>query len=136
LTDGIEILLKENPVDADYLYMGSMIGYMNKDYEKANVHLRNIAKFMQTLSPGSQLEYYKLKGKVLLETKNFEEAEKAFQMYNMKAGKPCYLGLAMAQFELGKKDSWISNLQKDMDISDFNEDANIRFQKMLKKAGM
>jgi tetratricopeptide (TPR) repeat protein len=136
LTDGIEILLKENPVDADYLYMGSMIGYMNKDYGKSNVHLRDIAKFMQTLSPGSQLEYYKLKGKVLLETKNFEEAEKAFQMYNMKAGKPCYLGLAMAQFELGKKDSWISNLQKDMDISDFNEDANIRFQKMLKKAGM
>ncbi|MCF8416617.1 MAG: caspase family protein [Crocinitomicaceae bacterium] len=136
LTDGIEILLKENPLDADYLYMGSMIGYMNKDYDKANAHLRNIAKFMQTLSPGSQLEYYKLKGKVLLETKNFEEAEKAFQMYNMKAGKPCYLGLAMAQFELGKKDSWIANLQKDMDISEFNEDANIRFQKMLKKAGM
>jgi len=136
LTDGIEILLKENPIDADYLYMASMIGYMNKDYEKANAHLRNIAKFMQTLSPGSQLEYYKLKGKVLLETKNFEEAEKAFQMYNMKAGKPCYLGLAMAQFELGKKDSWIQNLKKDMDISEFNEDANVRFQKMLKKAGM
>jgi tetratricopeptide (TPR) repeat protein len=136
LTDGIEMLLKENPIDADYLYMASMIGYMNKDYDKANTHLRNIAKFIQTLSPGSQMEYYKLKGKVLLETNNFEEAEKAFQLYNMKATKPCYLGLAMAQFELGKKESWIPNLKKDLDITEFNEDGNIRFQKMLKKAGM
>lgn len=136
LLDGIDILLKEVPLDADYLFMGSTIAYMNKEYTISNGHLKNMAKFIQTLSPGAQLEYNKLKGKVLLETGNFEEAEKAFQLYNMKAGKPCYLGLAMAQFELGKKDSWIVNLKKDMDISEFNEDANIRFQKMIKKAGL
>jgi tetratricopeptide (TPR) repeat protein len=136
LTDGIELLLKENPMDADYLYMSSMIAYMNKDYTGANVSLKSLAKFIQTLTPSAQMEYNKLKGKVLLETGNYEEAEKAFQLYNMKAGKPCYLGLAMAQFELGKKDSWIVNFKKDMDMTDFNEDANLRFQKMLKKAGM
>lgn len=136
LNDGIELLLKENSLDLDYLYMGSMIAYMNKYYEKSNTHLRNISKFVQSLTPGALLDYYKLKGKVLLESGNFEEAEKAFQYYNSKAGKPCYLGLAMAQFELGKKDSWIINFKKDMDMTDFNEDANVRFQKMLKKAGM
>lgn len=136
LLDGIDLLLKEIPLDADYLFMGSMIAYMNKEYTVSNSHLKSMAKFIQTLTPGAQLEYNKLKGKVLLETGNFEEAEKAFQLYNMKATKPCYLGLAMAQFELGKKDSWIANLKKDMDISEFNEDANIRFQKMIKKAGL
>jgi hypothetical protein len=136
LFDGVHILLKEVPLDADYLYMGSTIAYFNKEYKISNEHLKSMAKFIQTLSPGAQLEYNKLKGKVLLETGNFEEAEKAFQLYNMKAGKPCYLGLAMAQFELGKKDSWIVNFKKDIDISEFNEDANLRFQKMLKKAGL
>jgi len=76
-----------------------------------------------------------LKGKVYLETGFYEEAEAAFKMYNTKSSKPHYLGLAMAQFELNKKTEWPNNFNKDRDLSDFNEDAQIRYEKMVKKAG-
>jgi predicted Zn-dependent protease len=134
LYDGIEILLKEDPLNLDYQYMGGMVAYMNMDYSKAELHLKELAKFQQTLSPAALLEYYKLKGKVLLETGKFEDAERVFQMYNQKAGNPSYLGLAMAQYELGKRESWIPNFQKDRDTTDFNDTAMKRIAKMAVKA--
>jgi tetratricopeptide (TPR) repeat protein len=135
LSDGVDILLKESPFDLDYLFMGSMIAYMNKDYSKANIHLKEIQKFLQTLTPGAQLNYYLLKGKVYLETGHYQEAEAAFKMYNTKSSKPQYLGLSMAQFELNKKTEWPTNFNKDRDLSDFNDDALLRYEKMIKKAG-
>ncbi|MES2800051.1 MAG: caspase family protein [Bacteroidota bacterium] len=136
LVDGIELLLKESPEDPDFLYMGAMIHYMNLDYEKANQSLRTLGKMLQSLTPAAQGEYAKMKGKVLLEQKKFEEAEMAFQQYNKNGSIKCFFGIAMAQYELGKKDSWMINFQKGGDDSEFNAAAQERLQRMSKKAGI
>lgn len=133
---GLEILLKNDPMNLDYSYYMALTKYMNGDYDAANIQLRKFSKFLQSLSPGTQIEYYRLKGKVFLETGKYQEAERAFSLVNGSTGaKKCYLGMAMAQFELGKKEAWIRNFNRDNDLTDFNEDAFKRYEKMSKKAG-
>lgn len=133
---GLELLLKNDPMNLDFSYYMALTKYMQGDYEAADVQLRKFSKFLQTLSPGTQIEYYRLRGKVFLETGNYEQAERAFSLVNGSSGaKKCYLGMAMAQYELGKKEAWIRNFNRDNDLTDFNEDAFKRYQKMSKKAG-
>jgi Flp pilus assembly protein TadD len=133
LLGGISYLIENDPTTAEYKLMGAMIAYMEGSYKKSQGYLINLQRNMQMLSPSFQMEIYKIKGKVFLETKRYEEAEMAFKAYNRSGGKAEYLGLAMAQFEMGKKREWQANFAKDRSMEGFNKDAFDRYQRMMKK---
>ena len=66
--------------------------------------------------------------KINLETDYPDLAYRLFGMSASSSTPPSYLGLAMAQFELGKP--WIDNFRRGEDPIDFNEDAIKRYEKM------
>lgn len=133
LLPGINYLVQEDPLTLEYQLMGSMIAYMSGDYKKAKAYVLNLQRNTQLLSPAFQLELLKIKGKIYLETKQFKEAEMAFMTYNKRSGQKEYLGLAMAQFELGMKRDWPTNFKKGGNIEEYNPAAFERYQLMMKK---
>lgn len=134
LSYGIEYLITENPVNENYIFMGAMIAYMNKDYKKAEKYTVALQRDLQLYSKGFQLEIMRMRAKIYLETKHYKEAESAFLAYNKSTVQKDYLGLAMAQFELGKKKDWQENWKRHSPPDDYSEDAFNRYQKMKKKA--
>jgi tetratricopeptide (TPR) repeat protein len=133
LTHGIEYLIKIYPTNENYTFMGAMIAYMNKDYKTAEKYLIALQRNLQLYSRGFQMEVVRMRGKIYLETKRYKEAESAFLTYNKGMVNKDFIGLAMAQFEMGKKNEWQANCKKQSLFEDYNEDAYHRYQKMMKK---
>jgi Flp pilus assembly protein TadD len=133
LKDGLAYLMKMYPTNENYIFMAAMVAYMNKDYNVAERLLVNLQRNIQLYSRGFQMEVVRLRGKVYLETKRFKEAESAFLNYNQNMVNKDLIGLAMAQFELGKKNEWQANLKRPSAFEDYNDDAYVRYQKMLKR---
>lgn len=133
LTSGIEYLIQTYPVNESYTFMGAMVAYMNRDYKTAEKHLIMLQRNLQLYSRGFQMEVVRLRGKIYLETKRFKEAESAFLTYNKGVIEKDFMGLSMAQFELGKKNEWQENWKRQTIFQDYNEDAYERYQKMMKK---
>lgn len=133
LQEGLKLLLELDPMDMQKIYYMALVYYMDGEYELANKTLNKLSKFMNEMGVSTQMEFYQLKGKIFLETKKFAEAEQSFKLALSNNAEPHYLGLAMAQFELGK-DGWMNYFYKDQDLSLFNQDAQSRFEKMMKKA--
>jgi uncharacterized caspase-like protein/Flp pilus assembly protein TadD len=133
LTEGLDFLIKTYPTNENYTFMGAMVAYMNKNYKKAEKLLIGLKRNLQMYSRGFQMEVIRLRGKVYLETKRYKEAESAFLTYNRAMVDKDFLGLAMVQFELGKKKAWQENWKRQSEFIDYNEDAYVRYQKMMKK---
>lgn len=134
LTEGIDFLIKTYPTNESYVFMGAMVAYMNKDYQKAEKLLVGLKRNLQLYIRGFQMEVVRLRGKVYLETKRYQEAESAFLTYNRGMVEKDFIGLAMAQFELGNKKAWQENWKRQAEFMDYNQDAYERYQRMMKKA--
>lgn len=131
--EGLKIILDQDPYNFEMAYFMGMVLYMEGEYDAANKQLRIFSKSIQSFSPGVQKSYYNLKAKINLET---DHPDLAFRLFGMSSGGndvPDYLGLAMAQFELGQE--WQTNFRRAKEPLDYNEDAIKRYNKMSKKSG-
>lgn len=133
---GIRMILKHDPG-----FLGRIIGsasdaYYGQDYYNATRHLNHFNNYLFSLGTTDQLVFYDLKAKVLLEAGYYREALDLFKQTNRFRQKPKYLGIAMAQYELGFEESaWVTHMRKDNDTRGFNEAAMQRYKKMAKNKG-
>lgn len=135
LDEGLAILLKDNEYDFELSFFMALTLYMKMDYEGANKQLRKFSSDIQSFTPAVQVEFYKLKAKIQLETGHPELAERLFSMGATQMTPPSYLGLAMAQYDQ-KKSNWVNYYGKAQNMDeDWNADALARIEKMKKKAG-
>ncbi|HIP31359.1 MAG TPA: hypothetical protein EYG86_01210, partial [Crocinitomicaceae bacterium] len=132
LKEGLKIILDQDLYNFEMFYFMGLVLYIEGDYTNASKYLRKFNKDIQAFSPGVQRTYYQLKAKINLETGHPDLAYRLFGMSASRIEAPNYLGLAMAQYELGK--SWIDNFRRAKEPIDFNEDGIKRYEKMKKKA--
>jgi len=129
---GAELIYKLDPLNFEFAYYYGLCAYMEGEYETAENALRTFGKAIQSFSPGVQRAYYNLKAKINLETGHPDLSERLFAMGGDNINPADYLGLAMAQFDLGK--DWITNFRRAGEPLGYNEDALKRYEKMRKKA--
>lgn len=133
---GIRMILKHDPG-----FLGRIIGsakdeYYSQDYYNATRHLNHFNNYLFSLGSADQMVFYDLKAKVLLEAGYYREALDLFKQTNRFRQKPKYLGIAMAQYELGfDENAWVSYMRKDNDTRGFNEAAMQRYKKMSRNKG-
>lgn len=134
--EGIRMILKHDPK-----FLGNIIGsaqdaYYGQDYYNATRHLNRFNNYLFSLGTADQMVFYDLKAKVLLEAGYYREALDLFKQTNRFRQKPKYLGIAMAQYELGfDENAWVSYMRKDSDTRGFNQAAMERYKKMAKNKG-
>ncbi len=134
LKEGIQILLDKDPYNLEFVYFMALMHYMEMNYDGANEELHKFSKFIKELSPATQIEYYRLRGKVHLETGNADLALRAFQLVGGSSMEPMYMEMAMAKYELNNP-GWTDDFfRAGRNLTDLNEDALKRYEKMKKKA--
>lgn len=131
--EGVQLMLELDRFNYEMVYWLAFLQYLEGDYATANKTLRAFGKDIAAFSPGVQRQYYHLKAKINLEMEDPALAERLFGMSASGSIPPDYLGLAMSQFEQGKR-NWIDNFRRGGMIEDFSPDAQKRYNKMLKKA--
>jgi Flp pilus assembly protein TadD len=131
--EGLDILLAADPYNFQMTYYMGYALYMEGNYDEASKRLRVFGETISSFTPSVQKEYYNLRAKIALET---DHPDLALRLFSMSAGQndiPDYLGLAMAQFDLGKE--WQTNFRRAKEPIDYNDDAIKRYNKMSKKMG-
>jgi tetratricopeptide (TPR) repeat protein len=110
--------------------------YHEANYKAAMSRLNHFKRYLFILSLEDQMVYHRMHGYVLLELGFYNEAIETFKLVNSRSTKTAYLGIAMAQYELGQSEQvWLSNFTKDKDIFDLNQTARERYKKMNRNKG-
>lgn len=143
--EGLKVVLKFDPYDLQSIFDLSKVLYMFKDYKGSMRQLNEYQNYVLNMPASSQMEFYNLRGKVLIELEFYREAEESFRLASSKSQRPNYVGTAMAQFMQGKE-VWKNNFVNDPNalppyfnekqfLLEYNSDALKRMKTMQKKVG-
>lgn len=135
-TEGLKLILKYDKYFLTRMTSEAQRLYLIFNYRMADIELEHYAKFTYCMQQEDINEYMRIKARLMLEVGMYREALDLYRQLNEKSRKTCYLGVAMAQYELGMTEQvWLSNFVRDNDTRDFNEKALERFQKMNRSKG-
>ncbi|MBU2020193.1 MAG: tetratricopeptide repeat protein, partial [Bacteroidetes bacterium] len=134
--EGLKVILKY-----DRYYLSRMFGlaeeqYMQQNYRDGDINLERFGRYLFCMGKEDKMSYLALKAKMMLEVGMYQQALDLFRQLNEQSYQASYLGVAMAQYELGlKEDTWMANFSRDQNTKGFNSVAIERYRKMSKNKG-
>lgn len=135
-TNGLKLILKYDPAFLARMLNQSRANYLQLNYRVADIHLERYKKYTYCLQREDVIEYYRIKAMVLLEVGLHQEALDLFRQINELSAKKAYLGVAMAQYELGfSEENWLANFRRDSDLTGYNSKAIDRYKRMNQNKG-
>lgn len=133
---GLDLILQY-----DKFFLGRMLSEARKNYQALNykvadIHLEHYKKYLFALQGEAKYEYFRIKAYLLLEVRMYTEALELFKQVTTYSKRECYIGVAMAKYELGHDEQgWMTYFRQAKDLNDLNSVAIERYKKMSANSG-
>ena len=133
---GLNLILKYDKYYLARLLSNARKNYQKLNYRVADIHLEKYKKYLFAMQGEMKYEYFRIKAYLLLEVGMYQEALDLFKQVTTYSKKECYIGVAMAKYELGHgEEGWMLYFRKSNDTRDFNSVAMERYRKMNRNKG-
>lgn len=134
--EGLKLIMKYDKYYLARMLSNARQNYQNLNYRVADIHLEKYKKYMFAMQGEMKYEYYRIKAYLLLEVGMHQEALDLFRQVTSYSKRECYIGVAMAKYELGHgEEGWMTYFRKSNDTKDLNSVAIERYRKMNRNKG-
>lgn len=128
---GLQLILKYDQYFLSRMLNNARQKYHEMNYKVADIYLEEYKKYLFAMQGEMKYEYFRIKAYLLLEVKMYQESLDLFKQVTKYSKRECYIGVAMAKYELGHgEEGWMLYFRQAKDLTDLNASGKERLRNM------